>query len=344
MLQRVKILNTSKKEEELFEDYQIQYIIINEDFLAEHHPASVVASGNPTCIHKAPMKVTMETSSSPGGVHGKTEAFLPQEVPEVNPPSTDSGVCAGTTNVTTGNMADSSTLITTRGGTKPTTVENTSSQSCCDPIPDPVTQEMPIMDSQQTPPTSPGIPPERCIDNSSWDNTYDIKMFEYHADNWEFPWDVYASPMAEDPSNILSPPLHSPVAEDPSNILSRPLHSPSLDTRQDPTQQLEPLLRIDLQIPWFMKSHVERDKDEDHEIVSPVEESGSHFPCPHHDFIQLVAGKIPCDIIPPVHHPPLPLDQLLHDFLSDGEVCVQPVEDSGSQLSTSPVFPAPPWH
>ena len=436
MLQRVKILNTSKKEEELFEDYEIQYII-TEDFLDEHHPASVVAGGNPARIHEAPVNVAMTTNNSPGGMHRETVAFLPPDVPEGNHLSTDSGVYAGTTNITTGNMADSSTLITTRGRTSPTAAVDTSSQSSSDPIPDPVTQEVCITDSEQTPPTSPWIPPDQCVDNSSWGVTYDIKTFQYHADNWEFPWDAYAtpiaeypsnispplhspmaehpsnilspplhspmaehpsnilspplhSPMAEDPSNILSPPLHSPMAEDPSNIISpplhspmpehttnilspplhspmaedpsnilspplhspmpehttnisSPLHSPSLDTEQDSTQQLGPLQGIDLQILWFMKSHVERDKDGDHEIVSPVEESVAHFPSLHHDFIQPVAGEIPRDIIPPVNHPPLPLGQPLDDFLSDQEVYVQPVEDSGAQLSTSAVFPAPPW-
>ena len=321
VVERVKVLVTGNKKG-MFEEYQIQYII-SEDFLPSR---DVVAMGEEG-IYRAPVNVAIDTNNSPGGIHRETVAFLPPDVPEGNHLSTDSGVCAGTTNITTGNMADSPTVIPTRGGTNPTPGVDTCSQSSSSPIPDPVTQEMSVTNSEQTPPTSPLKLPVQCVDESSWGVTYDIKTFQYHADNWELPWDVYPTPIAEHTTNI-----------------SPPLHSPSLDTGQGSTQQLGPLPRVALQIPPYMKSHVERDKDRDHEIVSPVEESGSHFPSLHHDFIQPVAGEIPCDIITPVHHPPLPLGQPLDDFLSDQEVYIQPVEDSSSQLSTSAVFPAPPWH
>lgn len=312
VVERVKVLVTGNKKG-LFEEYQIQYII-SEDVLPSRDVVAMVEEG----MYRAPVNVAMDTNNSPVGIHRETVAFLPPDVPEGNHLSADSGACAGTTNVTTGNMADSPTVIPTRGGTNPTPVVDTY----------PVTQEMSATNSEQTPPTSPPKPPVQCVENSSWGVTYDIKTFEYHADNWEFPWDVYATPIAEHPSNIISPTLHCP----------------SLNTGQDSTQQLGPLPRVALQIPPYMKSHVERDKDRDHEIVSPVEESGSHFLCLHHDFIHPIAGEVPRDIIPLVNHPPLPLGQPLNDSLSDQEVYIQPVEDSGSQFSTSAVFPAPPWH
>lgn len=252
VVERVKVLVTGNKKG-LFEEYQIQYIV-SEDVLPSRDVVAMVEEG----MYRAPVNVAMDTNNSPVGIHRETVAFLPPDVPEGNHLSADSGVCAGTTNVATGNMADSPTVIPTRGGTNPTPVVDTY----------PVTQEMSATNSEQTPPTSPPKPPV----------------------------------------------------------------------------QLGPLPRVALQIPPYMKSHVERDKDRDHEIVSPVEESGSHFPSLHHDFIRPIAGEVPRDIIPPVNHPPLPLGQPLNDSLSDQEVYIQPVEDSGSQFSTSAVFPAPPWH